>query len=114
MFPAKASRPWHLNWESSANKITTRVFKTWKKSKSFVSNRPIIPSTKVGNALVMLLRNPDLLPTPQQQLAAVLLLHELYRPDPQNVHPFSSVFVRLLVSNPRNQIDFVIFMKFLM
>ncbi|XP_057374106.1 CCR4-NOT transcription complex subunit 11-like [Daphnia carinata] len=51
---------------------------------------------KVGNALVMLLQNADLLPSPSQRLAAVLLLHELFKPDAQNFHPFSSVFVQLL------------------
>lgn len=52
----------------------------------------------VGNALVMLLQNADLLPSPSQRLAAVLLLHELFKPDVQNFHPFSSVFAQLLVS----------------
>jgi hypothetical protein len=46
----------------------------------------------------MLLQNADLLPSPSQRLAAVLLLHELFKPDAQNFHPFSSIFVQLLVS----------------
>ncbi|EFX81465.1 hypothetical protein DAPPUDRAFT_196276 [Daphnia pulex] len=55
---------------------------------------------KVGNALVMLLQNADLLPSPSQRLAAVLLLHELFKPDAQNFHPFSSIFVQLLADEP--------------
>lgn len=52
----------------------------------------------VGNALVMLLQNADLLPLPSQRLAAVLILHELFKSqDSQNFHPFSSVFALLLV-----------------
>lgn len=52
----------------------------------------------VGNALVMLLQNADLLPSPSQRLAAVLLLHELFKTqDSQNFHPFSSVFANILV-----------------
>jgi len=54
---------------------------------------------KVGNALVMLLQNSDLLPSPTQRLAAVLLLYELFKPDPNNFHPFSSVFIHLLNSD---------------
>ena len=53
----------------------------------------------VGNALVMLLQNPDLLPSPSQKFAAVLLLLELYKHDPQNLHPFASAFVHLLTSD---------------
>jgi len=53
---------------------------------------------KVGNALVMLLQNSDLLPSPTQRLAAILLLYELFKPDQQNFHPFSSVFISLLNS----------------
>lgn len=56
----------------------------------------------VGNALVMLLQNADLLPSPSQRLAAVLLLHELFKPDSQNFHPFSSIFVQILVSSKKN------------
>lgn len=52
----------------------------------------------VGNALVMLLQNSDLLPSPSQRLAAVLLLYELFKSETPSSHPFSSVFVQLLVN----------------
>lgn len=50
----------------------------------------------VGTCLVMLLQQ-DLLPDPEQRLAAVTLLHELYKGDPIAQTPFASVFVHLLV-----------------
>ncbi|KAI0228884.1 CCR4-NOT transcription complex subunit 11 [Lamellibrachia satsuma] len=51
---------------------------------------------KVGNALVLLLQNEDLLSQHTQKLAAIFLLYEMYRVEPIAANPFASVFVHLL------------------
>lgn len=50
----------------------------------------------VGTCLVMLLQQ-DLLPTSEQRLVAVTILHELYRGEPIANTPFVNVFIQLLV-----------------
>ncbi|KAK9751765.1 CCR4-NOT transcription complex subunit 11 [Popillia japonica] len=50
---------------------------------------------KVGTCLVMLLQQ-DLLPTSEQRLVAVTILHELYRGEPIANTPFVNVFIQLL------------------
>lgn len=47
--------------------------------------------------LVMLLQQ-DLLPNSEQRLAAITILHELYRGDAIANTPFVNVFIHLLVS----------------
>lgn len=59
-------------------------------------------SYRVGSALVLLLRQRDLLPSPPQRLAALFLLHELYRSDSTSANPFTLFFVQLLQSNRDN------------
>ncbi|KAF2900691.1 hypothetical protein ILUMI_05494 [Ignelater luminosus] len=49
----------------------------------------------VGSCLLMLLQQ-GLLETPEQRLAAVTLLHELYRGEPIANTPFANVFIHLL------------------
>ncbi|VEN39845.1 unnamed protein product [Callosobruchus maculatus] len=49
----------------------------------------------VGTCIVMLLQN-NLLPEPEQRLAAITLLYELYRGEPLANTPFGSVFIHLL------------------
>ncbi|XP_069973276.1 CCR4-NOT transcription complex subunit 11 [Penaeus vannamei] len=51
---------------------------------------------KLGTALVFLLQQPDLLPSPAQRLCAVTILHELYRGEPPPNNPFLPVFVNIL------------------
>lgn len=52
----------------------------------------------VGSALVFLLQQPDLLPSPSQRLSAITILHELYRGEPPPNNPFLPVFINILVS----------------
>ena len=44
----------------------------------------------------MVLQHKDLLPLPSQRVAAMFLLHELYRSEQPNGNPFSQFFVELL------------------
>lgn len=55
---------------------------------------------KVGTCIVMLLQN-NLLPESEQRLAAITLLHELFRGEPIANTPFANVFIHLL--NPPEQ-----------
>lgn len=55
----------------------------------------------------MLLQN-DLLPEAEQRLAAVTILHELYRGDLLANTPFANVFIHLLVSNETGEISNII------
>ena len=55
-------------------------------------------SISVGCAIVLLLQNPDLLPNASQRLAAVTVLHQMYKGEPMSACPFAGVFVHLLVS----------------
>ncbi|PIK58488.1 putative CCR4-NOT transcription complex subunit 11 [Apostichopus japonicus] len=60
---------------------------------------------KVGNALVLLLRNQDLLPQPEQRLAALFLLWEVNKGETMGNSPFAPVFAHVLLSgNDRNSI----------
>ena len=51
---------------------------------------------RVGSALTLLLQMKDLLPSPAQRIAAIFLLHELYRSDTASANPFISFFAELL------------------
>ena len=53
---------------------------------------------RVGNALVLLLQNRDLLPTAQQRLIILFLFHDMYKGEPQSIHlnPFAPVFTSIL------------------
>ena len=51
---------------------------------------------RVGSALTILLQMKDLLPSPAQRIAAIFLLHELYRSDTTSANPFISFFAELL------------------
>lgn len=53
---------------------------------------------RVGNALVLLLQNRDLIPTPQQRLIILFLFNDMYKSEQQSIHmnPFAPVFISIL------------------
>jgi hypothetical protein len=57
----------------------------------------VVMLVAVGCAIILLLQQADLLPKPTQRLAAITLLHDLYRGELMAVNPFATVFIHLLV-----------------
>ncbi|XP_037070440.1 CCR4-NOT transcription complex subunit 11-like isoform X2 [Pollicipes pollicipes] len=51
---------------------------------------------KVGNALVFLLLQPDMLPLPQQRIVATAILYFLYKNEPLKRNPFANVFLHIM------------------
>jgi hypothetical protein len=51
----------------------------------------------VGCAIILLLQQADLLPKPTQRLAAITLLHDMYKGESVAMSPFATVFIHLLV-----------------
>jgi hypothetical protein len=53
---------------------------------------------KIGNAIVTLLQNRELIPHQSQRLVCIFLLFEMYRTDTISSNPFAPIFIHLLVS----------------
>lgn len=62
----------------------------------FNSRLPHQNFISVGTCMIMLLQH-NLLPEPEQRLAAITLLYELYRGESLANTPFANVFIHLLV-----------------
>lgn len=61
---------------------------------------------KIGNAIVTLLQNRELIPHQSQRLVCIFLLFEMYRTDTISSNPFAPIFIHLLNTPTSNQKEY--------
>lgn len=88
----------------SADSIQSQTFEQISTSlKHYFPNKT--DNFKVGNAIVTLLRHPDLLNSQSQRVTCIFLLYDMYMPEPVLNNPFVTVFHHFLQKNDRPKLS---------
>ncbi|XP_065572561.1 CCR4-NOT transcription complex subunit 11-like isoform X2 [Artemia franciscana] len=80
--------------EDNVEKQTAEELVNLLKSKNF--GNPF----SIGSALALLLEQPELICSPGQKIACMILLYSLFKSDEKHIHPFTGFFLQILASTP--------------